>query len=571
MKKSILTLAVSTALIAASATLNVFGADLNASNYYELENVLLQQMNKYNQDFEIRYTGSWDNIEDVLKKSISKDTYLNSNIKSIGWVIEGTAKSSTIDVDVEYIITSVERAAADKQIKNIITEIIKPYMNDHEKVKAVHDYIVINGKYDKDMMLYSDYDLLTQGSSVCNGYALLTYNMLEELNIPVKLVTGTGNGELHIWNMVKLGDYWFHLDTTWNDPLPDKDMVSYNYYMLTDKEIIRDHTIDENQDLPKATKSYYDYLKELSYNKILMETGLDVYDDINTAETKEELIKILEYKIKHHPLKISVRINKDISQEIFNNSISSLLNKYNYISLISYGNLNNDNTGEYYILNLYVKYNETPDSIEFDFSDKVYNTATKVNFNVYAMFGNKKINITNDVLIYPYNLEGINIYDGTLTFKKAGSYNIQFEYQGIQETVIINALNSEAFEYITDKKPDKDVNVKVYDQYIDFSSINQWPFIEDGRTMVPLRAVFEVMNCNVRWDAGKSSAVVQYENTSIIIPTNSKTAYINGSAYSLDVPARLVNDRIMVPLRFISESIDKTVIWDDANKTVLIY
>jgi hypothetical protein len=89
--------------------------------------------------------------------------------------------------------------------------------------------------------------------------------------------------------------------------------------------------------------------------------------------------------------------------------------------------------------------------------------------------------------------------------------------------------------------------------------------------MVPLRAVFEVMNCNVRWDAGKSSAVVQYENTSIIIPTNSKTAYINGSAYSLDVPARLVNDRIMVPLRFISESIDKTVIWDDANKTVLIY
>ena len=571
MKKSILTLAVSTALIAASATLNVFGADLNASNYYELENVLLQQMNKYNQDFEIRYTGSWDNIEDVLKKSISKDTYLNSNIKSIGWVIEGTAKSSTIDVDVEYIITSVERAAADKQIKNIITEIIKPYMNDHEKVKAVHDYIVINGKYDKDMMLYSDYDLLTQGSSVCNGYALLTYNMLEELNSPVKLVTGTGNGELHIWNMVKLGDYWFHLDTTWNDPLPDKDMVSYNYYMLTDKEIIRDHTIDENQDLPKATKSYYDYLKELSYNKILMETGLDVYDDINTAETKEELIKILEYKIKHHPLKISVRINKDISQEIFNNSISSLLNKYNYISLISYGNLNNDNTGEYYILNLYVKYNETPDSIEFDFSDKVYNTATKVNFNVYAMFGNKKINITNDVLIYPYNLEGINIYDGTLTFKKAGSYNIQFEYQGIQETVIINALNSEAFEYITDKKPDKDVNVKVYDQYIDFSSINQWPFIEDGRTMVPLRAVFEVMNCNVRWDAGKSSAVVQYENTSIIIPTNSKTAYINGSAYSLDVPARLVNDRIMVPLRFISESIDKTVIWDDANKTVLIY
>jgi hypothetical protein len=89
--------------------------------------------------------------------------------------------------------------------------------------------------------------------------------------------------------------------------------------------------------------------------------------------------------------------------------------------------------------------------------------------------------------------------------------------------------------------------------------------------MVPLRAVFEVMNCNVRWEQSKSAAVVEYEGTTILIPANSSTAYINGTASTLDVTAMLVNDRIMVPLRFISEAIDKTVIWDDINKTVLIY
>lgn len=570
MRKSILTLALSTALMAATATCNVFGADLNASNFNELENILLEQMSNYNQDFKIRYTGSLDNIEEILKGSINKDPYINSNVKSMGWEITGTAKITNIDFDVDYIITSSKRAEADKQIKTILSEIIRPYMNDHEKVKAVHDYIVLNSKYDETMQLYSDYDLLTQGTSVCNGYALLTYNMLNELNIPVRLITGTGNGELHIWNMVKLGDYWFHLDTTWNDPLPDKNISSYDYYMLTDKEILKDHTIDENLDLPKANKSYYEYLKELSYDRILMETGLDIYDDVNTAKTENELIKILDYKIKNHPLKISVRINKEISQESINNAMSNLF-KYSYISEISYGQLTSDNTGEYYILNLYFKYKEIPDSLTFDFADKVYNTATKVDFNAYAMFGNKKTNITDKILIYPYDSEGINIYNGTLTFKKAGNYNIQFEYQGLQETVSITALNAGAFEYITDKKPDNPVNVKVYDQYIDFSSINQWPFIENGRTMVPLRAVFEVMNCYVRWDAVNSSAVVEYEGTKIIIPANSNTAFINGNASTMDVPAKLVNDRIMVPLRFISEAIDKTVIWDDADKTVLIY
>lgn len=570
MRKSILTLALSTAIIASAATYNVFGADLNASNLNELENILLEQMSKYNKNFEIKYTGSTDKIEEILKKAVNKDPYINSNVKSMEWAITGTAKSNNIDFDVDYIITSSKRAEADKQIKNILADIITPYMNDHEKVKAVHDYIVLNGKYDKSMQLYSDYDLLTQGTSVCNGYALLTYNMLNALDIPVKLVTGTGSGELHIWNMVKLGDYWFHLDTTWDDPLPDTNMVSYNYYMLTDKEILKDHKIDEALVLPKANKNYFEYLKELSLNKIMMETGLDIYNDVNTAKTENELTKILDNKIMHHPLKISVRINKEIAQDSINNAMSRLF-KYDYISEISYGQLNSDSTGEYYILNLYFKYKETPDSLSTDLSQKVYNTATTVNFSVYSMFGNKKTNITDNVLIYPFDSNNINIYKGTLTFKKPGNYNIQFEYQGLKKTVTITALNSGAFEYITDKKPDKPINVKVYDQYINFSTVNQWPFIENGRTMVPLRAVFEVMNCKVRWDADNSSAVVEYEGKKIIIPVNSNTAFINDKPSTLDTPAKLVNDRVMVPLRFIGEAIDKRVTWDDADKTVLIY
>ena len=570
--KKFLTICLSTVITTATVfSLNTYAADYNASNFFELEKVLFEQMNNYNEVFQIKYTGSLNNIEEVLKNVVNKDPYLNSNIKSVGWKIEGTTKVSNINVDVDYIITTSERNQADKQIDNILSEIIKTDMNNHEKVKAVHDYIISNSKYDENKLLYSDYDLLTQGKSVCNGYALLTYNMLNKLNIPVKLVTGMANSELHIWNMVKLDGYWFHLDTTWNDPIPDKNIASYNYYMLTDNEISADHVIDENLDLPAANKSYYDLLKELSYDKLLIELGLDIYDDVNTAKNENELKNILTYKIKYRPLKISVRIHNSISQDIVNTAMSDLL-RNDFVSIISYDSpLKADNSGEYKILNLYVKYKETPDNIVFESVNRVYNTATKANFNVYALYGNKKVNITKDVFLYPYKHDGINLFEGTMTFKKPGSYSLIFEYQGIQQKVSITALNSNAFEFITDKKPNNPVNVKVYDQYINFSSINQWPFIENGRTMVPLRAVFEVLNCNVSWDTNTKSAVVEYENTKIVIPADSNTAYINGKESSLDTPAKLVNNRIMVPLRFISEAIDKTVLWDEKDKTVLIY
>jgi len=249
----------------------------------------------------------------------------------------------------------------------------------------------------------------------------------------------------------------------------------------------------------------------------------------------------------------------------------SQLYKYDYISVINYSLIDNDSKGEWNILNIFIKYKETPDNITLDFARSVYNTATEVDYNVYAQYGNKKINITKDVYIYPYDTNKINVSRGTLKFKEPGNYNLTFEYQGLRETVSITGLNSNAFEYITDKKPDNYVNVKVYDQYIDFSSINQWPIIENDRTMVPLRAVFEVLNCNVKWEESSKSAVVEHGSTKIIIPANSTTAYINGKANSLDVPAKIVNDRIMIPLRFVSEAIEKTVIWDDPNKTVLIY
>lgn len=557
-----------------------YAGTYESSNISELESIILKELNLTNPDFNITYTGSIEAIDSTMKNILNKDPYLRCTISSIKWTTSSTSNGIyKVNVKATHILSAYERNETDKKIDSILSIIIKPYMTDHEKVKAVHDYIVFNGEYDTSYANYSDYDLLTEGKSVCNGYAILTYNMLNKLDIPVKFVFGTSNSQSHVWNMVKLGDNWFHLDTTWNDPIPDrKNIASYNYYMLTEDEILKDHVIETGQGLPVAKTKYYNYLSNLSasslnnyiYKNLLIETGLDIYSDVNTAVTVEGLSSILQSKIKVHPLKISARFNKSIPEDSVNSAMSSLF-KNDYISEISYDQFVIDNTGNYKILNLYIKYKNIPDNIITDLSSKAYNTATKVSLNVYAVYGTKKENITKNVMIYPYDNNFMDVTNSTITFKDAGSQNLTFEYEGKKTVANITAINSKGFDYITDQKPKSAVNVKVFDRYIDFSVINQWPFIENNRTLVPLRAVFEVLNCNVEWDNDKNSAIVEHGSTIIIIPANSQTAYVNGVARGLDTTAKLVNGRIMVPLRFISESINKTVIWDDVDKTVLIY
>lgn len=553
-----------------------------SSSTGEFEDIILRELNLTNPDFNVTYYGKIEDIDNVMKNILKKDPYLRCTITSIKWSTSSTSIGVyNVNIKATHILSLSERKETNKKIDIILSEIIKPTMNDHEKVKAVHDYIIKNAEYDTSSVYYSDYDLIIEGKSVCNGYALLTYNMLNKLNIPVKFVFGSSDSQSHVWNMVKLGDYWFHLDTTWDDPMPDRDnIVSYNYYMLTDEEIRKDHDIEENQNLPSTKIKYYNYLRNLAnsnvtvknyvYNDLLIETGLDIYNEENTAVTVEGLSDILKEKIKNHPSKISVRFNNSIANSSVNDAMSDLF-KIESISEISYDQIVADSTGNYKVLILYIKYKNIPDSITTDLSDNVYNTATKVNMNVYAVYGKKKVDITKNVMIHPYDTNFLSISGNSLTFNDSGTQNLTFEYEGKKTTVNVTAINAKGFEYIADKKSDNPVNVKIFNKYIDFSSIGQWPFIENNRTLVPLRAVFEVMNCTVEWNYDNNSAVVKNGSTKIVVSPNSQIAYVNGVAKKLDTPAKLVNNRIMVPLRFISESFNKTVLWDDIDKTVLIY
>ena len=96
------------------------------------------------------------------------------------------------------------------------------------------------------------------------------------------------------------------------------------------------------------------------------------------------------------------------------------------------------------------------------------------------------------------------------------------------------------------------------------------PQLIEGRTMVPLRKIFEALGAEVSWDDATQTASGVKGDTTVKITINEKVLYKNGQAITLDVPAQLVNDRTLVPARAISESFEVKVDWDDATSTVIL-
>ncbi len=97
------------------------------------------------------------------------------------------------------------------------------------------------------------------------------------------------------------------------------------------------------------------------------------------------------------------------------------------------------------------------------------------------------------------------------------------------------------------------------------------PFITDGRTMVPMRKIFESLGATVEWDNDLEKASSEKGDRKVSIKINEKKLYVDKNIVDLDVPAMLVNDRTMVPVRAISEAFDCLVKWDNTKKEVHIY
>lgn len=94
--------------------------------------------------------------------------------------------------------------------------------------------------------------------------------------------------------------------------------------------------------------------------------------------------------------------------------------------------------------------------------------------------------------------------------------------------------------------------------------------IIDGRTMLPMRQIAQELGCEVNWNEAAQQIYVMRESDIIVFTVNSKAGYENGKEFTMDVPATIVNDRTMLPVRALADALHLNIKWDDPNRTVSI-
>lgn len=96
------------------------------------------------------------------------------------------------------------------------------------------------------------------------------------------------------------------------------------------------------------------------------------------------------------------------------------------------------------------------------------------------------------------------------------------------------------------------------------------PLIVSERTLVPIRAVIEAFGGTVGWDGATQSAILTMDGDTVRLVLGSTTAYFNDEPRELDVAPVAINERTMLPIRFVAESFGLGVAWDGATGTVSV-
>jgi len=207
------------------------------------------------------------------------------------------------------ILSNGEKALLEKA-KGIINKYITKDMSDYEKVLAIHDYLVLNAKYD-DRVKSGDgpaasrlaQGVILNGTGVCSSYAGGMCLLLGMVDIECIFVAGTGKGEGdHAWNKVKIDGEWYNIDATWADPTPDRPgEVSYEYFGLTDAEFAKTHKWDEAYYPQKAVSKTYGYYR---YNNLVASSYSEFKGIItNALEEQKDMpaTKIKMYVTNYNP------------------------------------------------------------------------------------------------------------------------------------------------------------------------------------------------------------------------------------------------------------------------------
>lgn len=168
---------------------------------------------------------------------------------SISWKTQDDIDYVTYTYTMTYYTTAEQENELDAAIKDLLNQLSLNGKSDYEKLTNVYDYICNNVTYDYDNLNDDDYKLkftayaaLINKTAVCQGYATLLYRLALETGIDARVIAGKGNGENHGWNIARLENYYYNLDSTW-----DAGKTEYDYFLRCNNNFPKHERFDEYQ------------------------------------------------------------------------------------------------------------------------------------------------------------------------------------------------------------------------------------------------------------------------------------------------------------------------------------
>ena len=154
-----------------------------------------------------------------------------------------------------YHSNAEQEAKLTEAVAEAMTTLQLNGLSEAKKITKIHDYICNHVDYEynsKEEQIYTAYGALCTGKAVCQGYAVLFYRLCKEAGLSVRIISGTGNGGPHAWNIVRIGSKYYNVDCTWDG----QDAATYNEFLLKSEADFRDHT---RESWPVAGSHCLDY------------------------------------------------------------------------------------------------------------------------------------------------------------------------------------------------------------------------------------------------------------------------------------------------------------------------
>lgn len=311
-------------------------------------------------------------------------------------------------------------------------------------------------------------------------------------------------------------------------------------------------------------------LKEVQANRAITETK--PYGDSTFSQTFDKVrlpagtyyIKVNSSKFSNEDYQLTVFYNIERYgnfEEEINDTTQTATEIYNNTEC--YGNLSSDRDVDYYVGYI------TKGSLKLEF-EIPQNSKYYINISKETLDGklvsvvNKEVNEENKVIEIEDATESCRYYlkVSSRTYSNE-DYTIKF----------MNNVYTPVYYPVGQTQ----IDLQIGNQYMNVNGVARlidnngtMPVLSNGRTMLPIRAVIEALGGTIEWDNNTFTTTVTIGNKNIKIKIGDKVAYVNGAAKTLDVPSQLINQRTMLPLRFIMENLGGNVTWEDATQIVRI-